>query len=85
MSSYLVQEIDEKISWEDAVSIAFLIVDKQEVGLTLCKKMESLRLNDINGEGCGIMQLIFHSLMRNGSSSWPLVVWFALWAIRSNV
>ena len=81
MSSYLVQEIDEKISWEDAVSIAFLIVDKQEVGLTLCKKMESLRLNDINGEGCGIMQLIFHSLMRNGSSSWPLVVFQTLYLV----
>ena len=83
----MAQDIDKQITWEDAVSIAFLIVDKQEVGLTLCRKMASLKRNwistddDSNGKGCGIMQLIYHSLENNGSSTWPPIVFRTLYLV----
>ena len=75
------REIDEKIPWEDAISIAFLIVDKLEVGLELCRSIEKQKENDVNGAGCGIMELIFLSLEKKGSSSWPLIVFQTLYLI----
>ena len=75
------REMDRKIPWEDAVSIAFLIVDKLEVGLELSRNIEKQKENDVNGAGCGIMELIFLSLKRKGSTSWPLIVFQALYLV----
>ena len=75
------KEIDQNISWEDAISIAFLIVDKLDVGLDLCRTIERQKENAVNDTGCGIMELIFLSLKKNGSSSWPLIVFQTLYLI----
>ena len=75
------QDIDQRITWEDAVSIAFLIVDKKDIGLTLCRMMTSVKRNDINAKGCGIMELIYHSLVGKYCSSWPLIVFQTLYLV----
>ena len=75
------KEMDQKIPWEDAIAIAFLIVDKLEVGLDLCRQIEKQKKNDLDGEGCGIMGVIYLSLMRKGSSSWPLIVFQTLYLV----
>ena len=75
------REIDKKISWEDAISIAFLIVDKLEVGLEICRKIEKQKKNDVTESGCGIMELMFLSLKKNGANTWPLVVYQTLYLV----
>ena len=75
------QEIDKNISWEDAISIAFLIVDKLEVGLEICRKIEKQKKNDVNESGIGIMELMFLSLKKNGANTWPLVVYQTLYLV----
>ena len=75
------REMDNLIRWEDAISIAFLIVDKREVGLELCRNIERQKKNDVNGAGCGIMELIFLSLERKGNTSWPLIVFQTLYLV----
>jgi len=76
--------IDEQLDWEDAVSIAFLIVQKEDIALQLSKCLEGNKCNIINQDDrkkIGIVQVIFLSAVKHQATSWQLRLYEALFLI----
>merc|ERR1719431_33230 len=68
--------IDQQLEWEDAVSFAFLIVEKVDIALKLARAIEQYKLNIFQDDGndIGIVQVIFLSAEKNSAISWQIRV-----------
>jgi len=79
--------IDQELDWEDAVSFAFLVVDKNDIALKLMNVIEMNKCNilnkdDQNNKNVGILQVVFLSAVKNGATtSWQSKVYEALFLI----
>jgi len=75
--------IDQQLEWEDAVSFAFLIVEKVDIALKLARAIEQYKRNIFQDDGndIGIVQVIYLSAEKNSAISWQIRVYQALYLI----
>merc|ERR1711892_485006 len=79
--------IDQQLDWEDAVSFAFLVVEKDTIALQLSRYLEMNKCNILNkhdqeNKDVGIVQVVYLSAVKNGATtSWQSKVYEALFLI----
>jgi len=80
------QNIDAKLSLRDAVSMTFLSVNNIKHALVFCRLAEEKNVNIVFTDGSnsyGIMMVLFLSLAKKKSGSWPRIVYESLYHIGS--
>eukprot|EP00092_Neocalanus_flemingeri_P063231 GFUD01076461.1.p1 GENE.GFUD01076461.1~~GFUD01076461.1.p1 ORF type:complete len:523 (+),score=152.86 GFUD01076461.1:49-1617(+) len=75
--------IDQQLDWEDAVSFAFLMVEKVDIALKLSRAIEQHQRNIFQDDGneIGIVQVINLSAEKNSAISWQIRVYQALFLL----
>jgi len=75
--------IDQQLDWQDAVSFAFLMVEKVDIALKLSRAIEKHQRNIFQDDGnnIGIVQVINLSAEKNSAISWQIRVYQALFLL----
>jgi len=78
--------IDQQLDWRDAVSFAFLMVEKVKIALELSKAIEENQQNTFQKESdVGIVQIINLSAEKNKAINWEVRVYQALYLLHHNL
>jgi len=74
------KELDQMLSWEDSVSLTFLMVDEIPLAYQLCRRMEEKKKNQpIEQNEIGFVELLALNASKHQNVNWQLQVYEALY------